>query len=213
MSIIKLEGVCFSYGHNRIFDEINLEINRGEYVGIIGKNGSGKSTLLKLILGQLKPICGEIIKEKLKIGYVEQVTINSENNFPASVYEIVMLGLYKEIGFFKFPNKEQKEKVLETLKSVGLEHLSKKQISKLSGGEQQKVMLAKALVNNPDLIILDEPTTAVDSESENNFFTVLKQLNEDGKTIVIVTHDNDNLKDVNKIYKVENLRVLEVAHV
>lgn len=138
-NIIQIENLCFSYDSNLIFEQLSLNIERGSFVGIVGKNGSGKSTLLKLILGENKPICGDIkITPKTKIGYVEQMTLSNDLSFPASVFEIVMLGLYKEIGMFHFPKKEHTLKVMESLKAVGLEGFEKKQISYLSGGDGPK---------------------------------------------------------------------------
>lgn len=210
--IITIENLSFAYPNNTVLENVNISFDEGEFVGIIGKNGSGKSTLLKLMLGQLKPQDGKIeIDRTKKIGYVEQVTPNSDNSFPANVQEIVTLGLYKDIGLFKFANKYHKKLVFNALKTVGLEGFEKKQLSFLSGGQQQKVLIAKALVSNPDILILDEPTTGIDAESEKDFLKLLEHLNQfHNKTIILVTHNYSKLTSANKIFLVENKKVSEV---
>ena len=214
-SIIKINDVCFKYGAEVVLEEINLHIETGEFIAVVGKNGSGKSTLLKLILGMIKPVCGNIdIKHGTKIGYVEQMTLSSDISFPATVYEIVLLGLYKEIGLIKFASKKHAIKVQEALKMVGLESFTHKQVSFLSGGEQQRVMIAKALVSNPELIILDEPTTGIDSASEKEFMKLLHKLNKTyKKTIIMVTHNFSILSDCDKIYELNNQSIKEIKNV
>jgi len=214
-SIIKVENICFKYGNNLVLEQVSFDVGTGEFIGIVGKNGSGKSTLLKLILGQLKPLCGDIIvNHNIKSGYVEQITLNSDISFPATVYEIVMLGLYKEIGFFKFFNVKHAQKVHDALKMVGLEGFENKQVYFLSGGEQQRVMIAKALVSNPELLILDEPTTGIDVGSGQEFMKLLHKLNKTyKKTIIMVTHNMEILKDCDKIFELNNQSIKEIKNV
>lgn len=213
--IIKINNVTFSYPNNLVLKDVSVNFLEGDFIGIIGKNGSGKSTLLKLILGQLKPTSGKIETDKTKkIGYVEQVTLTSDNSFPANVREIVTLGLYKQIGMFSFPNKHHKKLVSNALKTVGLEGFEKRQISFLSGGQQQKVLIAKALVSNPDILVLDEPTTGIDKDSEKEFIRLLEHLNRHhNKTIILVTHNYSKLYSANKIYVVEDKAVREGDYV
>ena len=213
--ILNLKNVSFAYNQNVVLKNINLTIHEGEFVGIIGKNGSGKSTLLKLIIGQLKPNNGDVtLNKNKKIGYVEQVTITSDNSFPASVQEIVMLGLYREIGFLKLPNTRHKQRVSDALEMVGLSGFEKRQITFLSGGQQQKVLIAKALVSNPDILILDEPTTGIDNHSEEEFINLLKHLNtHHNKTIIMVTHNYSKLSGANKIYTVDEKQLKESKNV
>lgn len=213
--IIELKNVSFSYPNNLVLQDTSLCFNEGDFAGIIGKNGSGKSTLLKLILGQLKPSSGKVELDKTKkIGYVEQVTLTSDNSFPASVKEIVMLGLYGKIGLFKFMNKQHKKLISNALVTVGLKGFEKKQISFLSGGQQQKVLIAKALVANPDILILDEPTTGIDKESEADFMKLLEHLNTfHKKTIILVTHNYSKLISTNKVFLVEDKTVKEETNV
>lgn len=210
--ILTVENICYKYASHLVLEEVRLDIEEGDFVGIVGKNGSGKTTLLKLILGIIQPVCGRIVfAPKTKISYIEQLTINSDISFPTNVYETVMLGLYAKIGFLKFSNIEHKTLVLDVLKLVGLEGYEKKQISMLSGGEQQRVMIAKALVSNPDLLILDEPTSGIDQESESKFIDLLHKLNkEHNKTIIMVSHDIYVLSECEKIYEIKNKTMKEI---
>jgi len=207
-SIIKLKNVDFSYFNTKdeVLKDVNMTVKSGDFVGIIGKNGSGKSTLIKIILGQLKPDRGTVkIDKSQKIGYVEQVTASSDSSFPANVYEIVSLGLYPKLGLFRFPSKDDKKMVSYTLESVGLKGFEKRQLSFLSGGQQQKVLIAKALVSNPDILVLDEPTTGIDKESQKEFYRLMTHINKvHKKTILMVTHDYESLSITNKIYKVDD---------
>lgn len=210
-NIIKLKNVTFGYSASTVIENVTLSINEGDFVGLVGKNGSGKSTLLKLILGQLSPDKGKLTIDKTqKIGYVEQVTVTSDNSFPASVQEIVSLGLYQTIGYFRHVNKKHKKMISNALAIVGMQGFEKKQLSFLSGGQQQKVLIAKALVANPDLLILDEPTTGIDKDSETEFIDLLHHLNRHhGKTIVMVTHNFSKLFSANKLYTIEDKTIKE----
>ena len=211
--ILTVEDICYKYPSHLVLEEVHLDIEEGDFVGIVGKNGSGKTTFLKLILGMIQPVCGRIVfAPKTKISYIEQLTINSEISFPTNVYETVMLGLYSKIGFLKFAKAEHRDLVLQTLKLVGLEGYEKKQISNLSGGEQQRVMIAKALVSNPDLLILDEPTSGIDQESEKQFIDLLHKLNKEyKKTIIMVSHDIFALSECPKIDEIKNKTIKEIT--
>jgi len=210
-SILTVENICYKYGNQLVLEEVYLTVREGDFIGIVGKNGSGKTTFLKLLLNLIKPVCGSItFKNKIKISYVEQLTINSFVSFPTNVYETVMLGLYKDIGFLRLAKEEHKTRVLETLQLVGLEGYEKKQISMLSGGEQQRVMIAKALVSNPDLLVLDEPTAGIDLEAEKKFIDLLHKLNKQhNKTIIMVSHDIFALSECKRIYEITNKTIRE----
>jgi zinc transport system ATP-binding protein len=212
--LINVDNICFSYGGGLVLTEASMCVKRGEFVGLIGGNGSGKSTLLKLILGQLKPTCGKVeIAHDVRIGYVEQTTHSSDSAFPATVSEIVTLGLYSQIGACRFPNKTHREAVGKAIAEAGLGGMEKRRILFLSGGEQQKVQIAKVIVSDPDLIILDEPMAGIDTESENSIWELLKKLNGKGKTIVMVTHELEKIDRLGKIYMLKNAKIEEYARV
>lgn len=209
--LFKIENLSFAYNSEFILDDISFDVNQGDFIGIIGKNGSGKTTLLKLLLGQLKPTKGKVERKKnLRLGYVEQITMSSDNTFPANVLEILLLGLINKLPRFGFAKTKHKKAALLALKQVGLEGFEKKQLSTLSGGQQQKVLIAKTLLENPEILILDEPTTGIDKESQHEFFQLLKHLNEKhNKTIIIVTHDIEKVIATNRILKIEDKQIKE----
>jgi zinc transport system ATP-binding protein len=194
--IIKLENVDFSYGKEKVLENVSLEIFPGEYVGIVGPNGSGKTTLVKIMLGLLTPSQGSIhlhenLKSKNTIGYVSQKGVLSESPVPISVEEVVSLGISKG------KNVQLIDQALETVDMLA----HKKQlITELSGGQQQRVFIARALVSNPTLLVLDEPTTGVDTESQDKFYELLSKLNKNGITLVMISHDMDLVaKEVGKV--------------
>ena len=201
--ILKLVDVSFGYNNDLILKDINLTINKGEYVGIIGLNGSGKSTLLKIILGIIKPTSGEIIKgNKIKIGYVNQTTMVEEGSFMASVFEVVSLGLKKKP--FSFINKKEKEKINKTLQLFSLSEYANHSIDSLSGGQAQKVKIAKVLLSNPDIIVLDEPTSGIDESSEEILLEIIAHLHALKKTIILVSHNLSNLSNCDVVYKISD---------
>ena len=201
--ILKLVDVSFGYNNDLILKDINLTINKGEYVGIIGLNGSGKSTLLKIILGIIKPTSGEIIKgNKIKIGYVNQTTMVEEGSFMASVFEVVSLGLKKKP--FSFINKKEKEKINKTLQLFSLIEYANHSIDSLSGGQAQKVEIAKVLLSNPDIIVLDEPTSGIDESSEEILLEIIAHLHALKKTIILVSHNLSNLSNCDVVYKISD---------
>lgn len=194
--IIQLQQVDFSYQPTiPVLEQINLSIESGEFLGIIGPNGGGKTTLLKLILGLIQPTGGRITvlgnpprKSRSKIGYVPQFkTFNLD--FPISVLDIVLMGRLGQsasaVGF----NKNDRQIAREILATLDIEPLEKKPIGTLSGGQIQRVMLARALTGKPDILLLDEPTANVDIHAEKNIFDFLKTLSQKGITILVVSHD------------------------
>lgn len=205
MNLIDIKDLSFSYENNRILENINLNINKGDYVGVIGANGTGKSTLLKLILGLLTPGVGNIIRQEDNIGYVPQVGLTIKSDFPATVEEVVLLNLCSKIGLFRRVKKIHLDMVDHILEVVGMKEFKHQLIGKLSGGQQQKVLIAKALINDPNMLILDEPNAGIDEASERKLYELLIKLNkEQGKTIVMVTHSVDSVAgDMNKIYEIK----------
>lgn len=194
MSLIELKNLTLGYEKDIILKDINLSIEENDFVCVVGANGSGKSTLIKGILGLIKPIKGKVIYKGLKqnyIGYMPQET-KVDSNFPASVLEIVLSGTlnqYKNI----FYSKEQKEIALNNLKLLGIEKIKNKSFSELSGGQRQKVLLARSLSATTKLLILDEPSNNLDSKSKKELYNTIINLNKNhGITIIMITHDLDH---------------------
>jgi len=190
--IVEIKNISVSYGKTEVLKDVTFDIFEGDYIGVVGPNGAGKSTLIKSLLGLVKETSGQINYnlDKSFVGYLPQITETSHKLFPASVFEVVSTGLLLKKSFPKFLNKEDRIKVNESLKLLKIEDLSHKKIGDLSGGQQQRVLLARALVSNPKLLILDEPTSALDPKIRNEFYELLKELNEKLKvTIVLISHD------------------------
>jgi len=204
-SIIEVSNVSFSYNEEVIIKDVNLSIHKGDYLGVVGSNGSGKTTLLRIILGLLSPKSGtvklfgqdiSVFKDWSRIGYVPQKVINFDNNFPLTVEEVVMMGRYGKLGLFKRINKKDKQKVEQALKNVDMLSFRNNQIGDLSSGQQQRVFIARALVGDPEIIFLDEPTVGVEKDVKEKFYQLLHDLNEKFDfTIVIVTHDIESMAD------------------
>ncbi|OPY65674.1 MAG: High-affinity zinc uptake system ATP-binding protein ZnuC [Syntrophorhabdus sp. PtaU1.Bin050] len=203
VDVLTAEDLAFRYNSTEVLSDISFRLQAGDYVGIVGPNGSGKTTLIKLILGFIQPDRGTILlfgsnpadfSEWRRVGYLPQ-RINSFNpNFPATVREIVALGLLSTKGFPKRIGKADKGAIESALSLLDILDIKNKLIGELSGGQQQRVLLAKAIVSKPELLILDEPTTALDPEAREKFFNTLRDLNRDGKvTIVIITHDTGTI--------------------
>ena len=192
--MIKIQNLSVSYQGQLALDETSLNIEGPTITGIIGPNGAGKSTLLKGILGIVDHkgqafLDNRPLQEELnKIAYVEQ-KINIDYNFPIKVKECVSLGLYPKIKLFQRLNSSDWDKVGQALKIVGLEDFSERQISQLSGGQFQRVLIARCLVQEADYIFLDEPFVGIDSVSEEIIMETLRHLKKEGKTILIVHHD------------------------
>lgn len=204
--VITVKDMSFAYGKEDVLTNVNFIVEEQEYVGIIGANGAGKSTLMKLILGELTPTKGEIIVDTDSIGYVPQVGFQTMSNFPANVEEIVLTGIYREIGMFHFPKRQHKQMVAETLDLVGMKDYRKRMLSELSGGQQQRVLIARALIHKPKLLVLDEPLTGIDKEAGEVLYQLLDKLNkEHGMTIVMVTHNMEQVaRYTNRFYHVSN---------
>jgi len=202
-SIIEVSNVSFSYNDQEILKDVNLSIHKGDYLGIVGSNGSGKTTLLRIILGLLSPNSGFVrlfgkdlkeFKDWSKIGYVPQKVINFDNNFPITVLEVVLMGRYGKRGLFHNVTEDDKQKVEEALRHVDMWDYKDRQIGDLSGGQQRRVFIARALAGNPEIIFLDEPTVGVEKDIKERFYQILHDLNEKLElTIVIVTHDIESM--------------------
>ena len=197
--VVKLTGVSFQYEDKVVLDEVGFTLERGDFVGIVGPNGSGKSTLMKLILGLLSPTKGTVelfgqplpkFREWNRIGYVAQQVAHGAGGFPATVREVVASGLVGKVGLFRRLTARHHESVKNAVERVGLSAKLDQRIGSLSGGQLQRVFIARALVAEPELLILDEPTVGVDQESIEQFYGLLRSLKEEnGLTMMIVSHD------------------------
>jgi zinc transport system ATP-binding protein len=200
--IVSVENLSFGYDSSLSLDKVSFKVNEGDFLGIVGPNGAGKTTLFRCILRVLGGYKGTIRlfgqdiksnKDYLKrVGYIPQKR-SIEQEFPVTVQEVVSFGL---IGL-----RDSANTVLSAITDVGLAEYKNKRIGDLSGGQLQRVLIAKSLVSNPDLLILDEPTTAIDTESEKKFYSILSDLNEKKKkTIMLSSHDLDAIKQLaNKV--------------
>jgi len=199
VSIISCRDVCFSYGIEDVLHDVNVGINRGEYIGILGPNGGGKTTLIKIFLGLLKPMCGFVqlfgqdistFKDWTKIGYVPQKATNFDPNFPATVREVVLMGRYARRGIWRRLTSEDEEKAQDALDKVDMAAFSSRLIGDLSAGQQQRVFIARALASEPEVLILDEPTAGVDEMSQKEFYALLQRLNSQHNiTLILISHD------------------------
>ena len=182
--MIALTNLTFSYTNKPPFliNNVNLDIPTGSYVSIVGENGSCKSTLLKLMLGLLSPLSGKISIQTNKIGYVPQRVDGFNSQFPISVSEILL-------NHLKISKLKDYSLIKKSLKTVSMLEFKDNLIGSLSGGQQQRIFIARALLSNPELIVLDEPSTGIDTKSQRNIYALLKDLNNNGKTIVSVEHN------------------------
>ncbi len=194
MSIVQIRNLDFSYGKEKVLENINLTVERNDFLAIIGPNGGGKSTLLKTILGinsiqngTISVLDSKPSKSLCKIGYVPQNT-NVNIDFPIKVIEVVLMGHVGEKRPLFGYGEDEKLCALGALKQVGMEKFSNEKIGSLSGGQRQRVMIARALCAHPHLLILDEPTSNIDVEGQKQIYDLLKELNKH-ITVIVVTHD------------------------
>lgn len=202
-AIITAKNLAAGYGQGDVIKGISFSITEGDYVGLAGPNGAGKSTLVKVLLGLVRPTAGRVelfgsalekFSEWGRIGYLPQRVTTYNPLFPASAREVISLGLLSRKSFPKAISRQDMKQVDETIEKLGITPFSANTLSELSGGQQQKVFLARALVSKPRLLILDEPSTALDPQSRASFYEMIKQLNiEERMTVLMVTHDTGNI--------------------
>lgn len=195
MNAIEIKHLNVSYYDHLVLNDINLNIPKGVMCAISGPNGAGKTTLVKSILNFIPHLTGSIkingkdLKKEIdNISYVPQKeSVNWQ--FPTTVSDVVLMGTYRELGWFKRPGKIQKDKANQAMKQLGILDLANNEIASLSGGQQQRVFLARMLCQDADIIFLDEPLVGIDKKSEQIIMNILNQLKEEGKTIIVVHHD------------------------
>lgn len=228
--VIEVEDMTVVYEEKPVLWDIDLKIPKGVLMAIVGPNGAGKSTLIKAMLNLVIPISGKVLfngesykAQRRYIGYVPQRE-SVDWDFPTNVLDVVLMGTYGQIGWIKRPGKSQKEKALSVIKEVGMEDYINRQISQLSGGQQQRVFLARALVQDADIYFMDEPFQGVDAKTEKAIIHILKELRLRGKTVIVVHHDLQTVKEyfdwvtllntklikygkVDEVFTDENLRI------
>lgn len=192
MALIEVKNVALGYDSKIVLDNLNFEVNSGDYLCIIGENGSGKSTLMKTVLGLKSPLSGEIIfgdgLKRNEIGYLPQQTV-VQRDFPASVWEIVLSGCLNKCGFNPFFSKANKSLAKKNMERMNITSLAKRCYRELSGGQQQRVLLARALCATEKILLLDEPVSGLDPKVTSEMYELIKQLNEQGLTIIMISHD------------------------
>jgi manganese/zinc/iron transport system ATP- binding protein len=200
-TVLRVDGLSAAYMKNRVLDNVTFRIQAGTLTGIVGPNGAGKSTLLKVLLDLHPRLSGTVEfygttyrKAKSRIGYVPQRG-SVDWDFPTNALDVVMMGLYGQIGWLKWPKRKHRELAMAALEKMGMADYAKRQISQLSGGQQQRVFLARALVQNADLYFLDEPLAGVDAATEWAIMETLKTLKNEGKTVLVVHHDLQTVED------------------
>ena len=188
MNAIEIKNLTVAYGENIALENFNLDVEVGSLVALVGPNGAGKSTLIKTILKFLKQITGKIKINGKNLAYVPQRN-SIDWDFPTTLFDVVEMGCYGRVGLFKRVNKKEKQKVFKAIEQVGMLDFKDRQISELSGGQQQRAFIARALVQEADIYLMDEPFQGVDSTTEKSIVDILKKLKSEGKTLLVVHHD------------------------
>lgn len=192
--ILQMTGISAAYDNKTVLENINLTVFEQDFLGVIGPNGGGKTTLIKVMLGLLNPTAGKVTfyqegKEvpEISMGYLPQYN-SIDKKFPISVYEVVLSGLNRQKSLFRSFSPAQHEQVKQVIARMGLEGLEKRAIGQLSGGQLQRALLGRALVSNPQVLILDEPNTYIDKRFEAKLYSLLEEINRE-RAIVLVSHD------------------------
>ncbi len=199
MKAIEIKNLIVKLDGREVLKDINLSLDEGRFIGIVGPNGGGKTTLLRAILGLIKAASGEILifgrppEEVLKtgniFGYLPQ-TLKIRQNFPVRVIDVVMMGRYGKIGRLRWPGEKDRRKAIECLSMMNVEELKDVPFAQLSGGQQQRASIARALAGEPKILILDEPSTSIDVVGQEDFYHLLKGLQKKfGITILMASHD------------------------
>ena len=198
---LEINGITAAYRDKPVLWDVSFEIPEGQLVGVVGPNGAGKTTLLKIIMGLIEPAAGQALvygrpfaKARQWVGYVPQRG-SVDWDFPTNALDVVQMGLYGKLGWFRRPGRREREKALECLEKVGIAHLADRQISQLSGGQQQRVFLARALAQDARLYLTDEPFAGVDYKTEQAIVGLLRELKAAGSTVVVVHHDLGTVAD------------------
>ncbi len=212
--ILEVHDLTVSYHKKPVLWGVDFTLPKGVLVGIIGPNGAGKSTLIKTIMGLIPAGSGFVTlfdktleEVRGRVSYVPQRE-SVDWDFPASAFDVVLMGRYGKLGLFKRPRKADKEVAMECLEKVGMQQFANRQISQLSGGQQQRVFLARALAQDAELYFMDEPFAGVDAATEAAIIEILKKMTEAGKTVVVVHHDLQSVKEYFNWVLLLNMRLV-----
>ena len=200
-SAIEVDDLTVAYHEKPVLWDIDLKVPAGVLLAIVGPNGAGKTTLIKTILGLITPAAGQILingkpyaGQRHHVSYVPQRgTVDWD--FPTNCLDVVMMGRYSHLGWFSRPSEKERELGLQALTKVGMASFADRQINQLSGGQQQRVFLARALVQDADIYLMDEPFAGVDAATERAIVAILRDLRKKGKTVIVVHHDLQTLKE------------------
>jgi manganese/zinc/iron transport system ATP- binding protein len=187
--LVKFDHATLGYGRRVVLSDLTFDIPPGDFLGLVGPNGAGKTTILRAILGSLKPMSGTVtIAPDLRFGYVPQRD-SVDYNFPLKVTDVVMMGRYDRIGVGRRPSEHDRRLALDALDHVGIVDLAARQLSALSGGQKQRTLIARALVGEPNILVLDEPTNGMDLVSTTQILSLVRELHErDNITVLMVSH-------------------------
>jgi manganese/zinc/iron transport system ATP- binding protein len=213
-SALKIEQLSVNYEKTPVLWDISLEIPQGHLAAVVGPNGAGKSTLLKTTLGLIKPLSGAVTffgsplkAVRRRIAYVPQKE-SVDWDFPITVFDLVLMGRYGRRGIFRWPTRQDRQDVRLYLEKVGLLEFGHRQISQLSGGQQQRAFLARALIQEADMYVMDEPFTGIDITSYQTIVAILQGLRNSGKTLVVVHHDLANVAEIFDWMILVNMRLV-----
>lgn len=211
---VEVMDLTVAYGDRPVLWDVDLAVPKGALMAIVGPNGAGKTTLIKAILGLVEPAAGRVLiegepsdRKRRRVAYVPQRgTVDWD--FPTTVLDVVLMGRYGSIGWFRRPRSRDRELAMQALEKVGMADLAGRQISQLSGGQQQRVFVARALVQDADVFLMDEPFQGVDATTERAIVTLLKELGTQGRTLLVVHHDLQTVEDYFDWVTLLNVRVI-----
>ena len=200
-ALVSFEGATLGYGRRALLDALTFDLPEGDFLGIVGPNGSGKTTILRALLGTLRPLSGKVVQAPgLRVGYVPQRD-SVDYIFPLKVIDVVLMGRFHRIGLVRRAGAQDRAKAIEALDQVGIADLADRQLVALSGGQKQRTLIARALVGEPNLLVLDEPTNGMDLIATTQILSLVRDLHEaQHLTVVMVSHAlNEDANNVERI--------------